>query len=100
VFVFMGQHDDGSVGIATKLAKSAEIALTLPFAKPTGYGLGKAGWVTAEFTAKEKPPLNMLKAWIEESYRAIAPAKLVAQLDGAGAKAKAPKKTTKRTTKK
>jgi predicted DNA-binding protein (MmcQ/YjbR family) len=89
VFVFMGEHEDGSFGIATKLPKSAEIALTLPFAEPTGYGLGKSGWVSAEFKAKEKPPIDMLMAWIEESYRAIAPVKLVAELDGAGAKPKA-----------
>lgn len=81
VFVFMGQHEDGSLGISTKLPRSAEIALTLPFASPTGYGLGKSGWVSAKFGAKEKPPLGMLKDWIEESYRAIAPKKLVATLD-------------------
>jgi predicted DNA-binding protein (MmcQ/YjbR family) len=83
VFVFMGQHGGGGFGIATKLPRSAAIALTLPFAEPTGYGLGKSGWVSAEFKANEKPPIDMLKAWIEESYRAIAPKKLVAALDAA-----------------
>jgi predicted DNA-binding protein (MmcQ/YjbR family) len=83
VFVFMGQHEDGSLGISTKLPGSAAIALTLPFAEPTGYGLGKSGWVSARFEANEKPPLDMLKAWIEESYRAIAPKKMVAALDAA-----------------
>jgi predicted DNA-binding protein (MmcQ/YjbR family) len=82
VFVFMGQHEDGSLGLSTKLPRSAEIALTLPFAEPTGYGLGKSGWVSARFEAKERPPVDMLKAWIEESYRAIAPKKMVAALDG------------------
>jgi predicted DNA-binding protein (MmcQ/YjbR family) len=80
VFVFMGQHEDGSVGISTKLPQSAEIALALPFAEPTGYGLGKSGWVSARFAPKEKVPVAMLKEWIEESYRAIAPKKLVATL--------------------
>lgn len=81
VFVFMGQHEDGSVGISTKLPQSAELALSLPFASPTGYGLGKSGWVSARFAAKEKVPVAMLKEWIEESYRAIAPKKLVATLE-------------------
>jgi predicted DNA-binding protein (MmcQ/YjbR family) len=80
VFVFMGQHDDGSLGISTKLPQSAELALALPFASPTGYGLGKSGWVSARFAAKEEVPVAMLKEWIEESYRAIAPKKLVATL--------------------
>jgi predicted DNA-binding protein (MmcQ/YjbR family) len=80
VFVFMGTTD-GGFGMSTKLPRSAAIALTLPFASPTRYGLGKAGWVTARFAARDKPPLDLLEAWIEESYRAIAPAKLVAALD-------------------
>jgi predicted DNA-binding protein (MmcQ/YjbR family) len=80
VFVFMGTTD-GGFGMSTKLPRSAAIALTLPFASPTRYGLGKAGWVTARFAATDKPPLDLLEAWIEESYRAIAPQKLLAALD-------------------
>jgi hypothetical protein len=59
------------------------MALSLPFASPTGYGLGKSGWVTARFAAKDKPPLEMLRKWIEESYRAVAPKELVKLLDQA-----------------
>jgi predicted DNA-binding protein (MmcQ/YjbR family) len=81
VFAFLGTHE-GGLAMSVKLAHTAAMALTLPFAAPTRYGLGKAGWVTALFGAKEKPPLDLLRAWIEESYRAIAPKKLVAQLDG------------------
>jgi len=80
VFVFMGTHD-GGLALTTKLPHTGAMALTLPFASPTRYSLGKSGWVTAAFNAREKPPLGMLRAWIEESYRAIAPKKLVAALD-------------------
>ena len=80
VFVFMGTHD-GGLALTTKLPHTGAMALTLPFASPTRYSLGKSGWVTAVFSAKEKAPLGMLRAWIEESYRAIAPKKLVAKLD-------------------
>jgi predicted DNA-binding protein (MmcQ/YjbR family) len=82
VFVFLGKHEDQSFGLSAKLPHSREAALMLPFASPTGYGLGKAGWVNAEFAPNEKPPLELLRQWIDESYRAIAPKKLVAQLDG------------------
>jgi predicted DNA-binding protein (MmcQ/YjbR family) len=68
-------------GISCKLPHSAAVALALPFAKPTGYGLGRSGWVSAEFPDDESVPVDMLKAWIDESYRAQAPKKLVAQLD-------------------
>jgi predicted DNA-binding protein (MmcQ/YjbR family) len=81
IFVTFG-NDEQAFSMSVKLPGSAELALTLPFAEPTGYGLGKSGWVTARFTAKEAPPLDLLRAWIDESYRAIAPKKLVAALDG------------------
>src|SRR3954465_12232395 len=63
--------------ISCKLPQSNFAALMLPFAKPTGYGLGKSGWVSATFPEGEVPPRDLLKAWIDESYRAQAPRKLV-----------------------
>lgn len=68
------------LSISCKLPQSAPVALMLPFATPTGYGLGKSGWVSAQFTKGVTPPVDLLKAWIDESYRAQAPKKLVAQL--------------------
>jgi predicted DNA-binding protein (MmcQ/YjbR family) len=68
------------LSISCKLPLTGQMALTLPFAKPTGYGLGKSGWVTATFGPKEAPPLDLLKDWIDESYRVQAPKKLVATL--------------------
>jgi predicted DNA-binding protein (MmcQ/YjbR family) len=52
----------------------------LAFAEPTPYGLGKSGWVTATFEPSAKPPVAFLKAWIDESYRAVAPKTLVKKL--------------------
>lgn len=40
--------------------------------------------MTARFEAEAKPPLDLLKRWIDESYRAVAPKKLVARLAAAG----------------
>jgi hypothetical protein len=68
--------------ISCKLPQSNVAALMLPFTKPTAYGLGKSGWVTAQFEPSDEPPLDMFKAWIDESYRAQAPKRLAAQLDG------------------
>lgn len=70
-------------GMSLKLPISGKMALGLPFASPTAYGLGKSGWVSASFTRADDIPLDMLKEWIDESYRAIAPKKLVAQLESA-----------------
>jgi len=78
VFLFLGKGEPFSLSV--KLPQSSALALSLPFATPTGYGLGKSGWVTATFE-KRKPPLDLLAAWIDESYRAVAPKKLVKLLD-------------------
>ena len=74
--------------ISCKLPESCEVALMLPFCKPTAYGLGKSGWVSASPPAGKVVPVEMFKQWIDESYRAQAPKKLVRQLDGGAAPAK------------
>lgn len=78
VFVFFGSGEDP--GMSVKLPESSEQALTVPGAEPTGYGLGRARWVTIPL-APRPPPAGVLEDWIEESYRAVAPKKLVAELD-------------------
>jgi predicted DNA-binding protein (MmcQ/YjbR family) len=77
--------------ISCKLPSSSSVALMLPFCQPTPYGLGKSGWVSAQFPANKPIPVDMLKEWIDESYRAQAPKKLLKQLEG-GAVAPAPVK--------
>jgi predicted DNA-binding protein (MmcQ/YjbR family) len=84
VFVFLGR-DDAGLGLSVKLPHSRLMALGLPFASPTGYGLGKSGWVSVQFGPREKPPMDLMRAWIDESYRAVAPKKLVATLPAAEA---------------
>jgi predicted DNA-binding protein (MmcQ/YjbR family) len=67
--------------LSVKLPFTGEEALELPFAEPTHYGLGRSGWVTFTPSAKQMPSLDQLKDWIDESYRAQAPKKLVKALD-------------------
>jgi predicted DNA-binding protein (MmcQ/YjbR family) len=91
VFVFM-RCGDGRLGLSTKLPFSRDLALAADFATPTGYGLGKAGWVSFSFEKGDDVPVEQLKRWIGESYRAVAPTKLVELLDGP--RPKAPRKRT------
>jgi predicted DNA-binding protein (MmcQ/YjbR family) len=79
VFLFLGADDDG-LGLSVKLPHSRSKALALPFCEPTPYGLGKHGWVSATFPPDQIPPFEMLAEWIDESFRAIAPKKVVALL--------------------
>ena len=78
-FVFM-RADDDEVSLSVKLPQSRDMAHDLPWAEPTHYGLGKHGWVTAHLRPKEKPPLELIRAWIDESFRAVAPKTLVKSL--------------------
>jgi len=66
--------------IGCKLPQSSQVALMLPFTKPTEYGLGKSGWVTASPPPGHNIPVEMFKEWIDESYRAQAPKTLLKQL--------------------
>lgn len=56
-------------------------ALTSPGAEPAGYGLGKAGWVRIPLAEEGAPAAELLCDWVEESYRVIAPKRLIAELD-------------------
>jgi predicted DNA-binding protein (MmcQ/YjbR family) len=79
IFVFLGPPT--SRRMTVKLDESHGHALSIEGAEPTGYGLGKAGWVTVPFRGPGVD-LSLLRDWIEESYRIVAPKKLVAELDG------------------
>jgi predicted DNA-binding protein (MmcQ/YjbR family) len=79
-FVFIGRHEDGRGTMSLKLPESVDDALERESCAPTGYGLGKSGWVTITMGQPDSPNAATLRAWILESYRAIAPKKLVAQL--------------------
>ena len=74
-FAFMS-NEKGELTMSCKLPQSRDIALDLDFTEPTHYGLGKSGWVTATVRKGADVPIELLKDWMRESYRAIAPKKL------------------------
>src|SRR5579871_2686577 len=82
-FVFM-RCESNLLALSVKLSERHEFALEYPFASPTRYGLGKSGWVSCRFEGKAKPPLDVLFAWMDESYRTIAPKRLVERIDAGG----------------
>ena len=74
-FVFLARVNDGAgLQITVKLPENAEAVLAVhEFARPAGYNLARAGWVTAEFAGGEAVPVELLKSWIDESYAAVRP---------------------------
>ena len=80
IFVFLGIHDD-RLSATFKLPISGAAVLERPNATPTGYGLGRHGWVSLVFDDGDDLPMGLLLDWMEESYRAVALKRLIKQLD-------------------
>jgi predicted DNA-binding protein (MmcQ/YjbR family) len=75
-FVFAGP--DGS-GFSVKLTKdeAEAVVATDPDASPTGYGLGRHGWVS--ITLPKKPSAarwGEVEEWVRTSYTLVAPKRL------------------------
>ena len=85
IFAFLGSAEGGAergVGLAVKLRDSHEEAMAMDFTTPSGYGLGRHGWINCSFPPGAEVPVELLCDWIDESYRLIAAKRLVAELDG------------------
>jgi predicted DNA-binding protein (MmcQ/YjbR family) len=83
VFLFVNgaiAPEDG-VSLGVKLPVTGMDVLDLPLAEPMGYGMGKYGWVNLSILRDDDLPLHQIEAWIDESYRAVAPKRLLAALD-------------------
>jgi predicted DNA-binding protein (MmcQ/YjbR family) len=76
MFAIMNCDAEHGLSLTVKLGALSDEALQLPFAEPTGYGLGKSGWVTARFGRGAEPPVGILCDWIDESYALVAPKKI------------------------
>ena len=76
-FVFMSDGAEGT-SFSVKVPNSRDLALSLPGSEPTHYGLGAKGWVTVRPDAATS--MHVLRFLIDESYRAVAPKKVLATL--------------------
>lgn len=83
VFVFFGgaAAPEDQLSVTVKLPVSYEMALTLPYVSPAGHGLWKGGWAQLRQATGDDFDLTTIEGWILQSYRAVAPRKLVKQLD-------------------
>lgn len=79
-FAFMTAHAT-HLALSVKLPASGPDALRRADASPTGYGLGKSGWVSFALHDPARADVEQLKRWMLESYRAQAPKRLVKALE-------------------
>ncbi len=79
MFLWLGRRDSKAHAVAVRLRESYEQAVALAHAAPTTTsGLGQWGWLTVPLQGVD---LDLLCDWVDESYRAKAPKRLVAELD-------------------
>jgi predicted DNA-binding protein (MmcQ/YjbR family) len=78
MFLWLGFRTAELHAISVKLTTSHEAAIALGGATPTTMsGLGQWGWLTVSLASVE---VDLACDWVEESYRAVAPRRLVSQL--------------------
>ena len=83
MFAFFGMNEGPWwPSMTVKLPTSHPLALAQPGVEAAGYGLGRAGWVTVKLSESELP-FDALAEWVRESYRAVAPKRLAAELASA-----------------
>lgn len=79
MFLWLGQRDSQAHAVFVKLTVSHDAAIVIAHATPTTVsGLGQWGWVTVPLARVDT---GLLCEWIEESYRAVAPKRLIGALD-------------------
>jgi hypothetical protein len=79
MFLWLGHRDASPQVVAVKLTDSYEQATVVAQAVPTSAsGLGQWGWLSINVSAAD---IDLLCDWIDESYRAHATRKLIAELD-------------------
>lgn len=78
-FAFLGETDDGC-GLRLKLGESLDEVTALAVEEPERYDVGTGGWTMLRFDGDEHPPVDDLQRWVRESYRLLAPRRLVRQL--------------------
>jgi predicted DNA-binding protein (MmcQ/YjbR family) len=98
-FVFVGSNET-SYNVMLKVQGNLAEAQVLQAKPPDNYRIGLHGWMTIVLDHKKSPPAGLFERWIDESYRLIAPKKLVAVLDENGLPGATAKKRKKVATKK
>ncbi|MFD2082748.1 YjbR protein [Actinopolymorpha cephalotaxi] len=83
MFLWLGRPDVPAPAVSVKLRASYDQAVTVGGASPTTMsGLGHWGWLTVPLLRAD---LDLVRDWIDESYRIVAPKSLLAELDHANA---------------
>jgi predicted DNA-binding protein (MmcQ/YjbR family) len=64
--------------LSVKLSKeeAAAVVATDPLAEPTGYGLGRSGWISVQVGKGGRDRWALVEEWVRTSYTLVAPRSL------------------------
>jgi predicted DNA-binding protein (MmcQ/YjbR family) len=85
-FVFT-DHPVSRMSVKLPVEEAAAVVATDPGAQPTGYGLGRYGWVSIVVGEADAARWELVEEWVRTSYTLVAPktlAKIVIAEDEAG----------------
>ena len=78
-FVFAA-HDASSISVKLPKEEAEAVVATDPLAEPTGYGLGRHGWVSVTIGKASAARWQQVEEWVRTSYTLVAPKKLARQV--------------------
>jgi predicted DNA-binding protein (MmcQ/YjbR family) len=79
-FIFAGA-DGGTITLKLTVDEAAAVVATDPAVVPTGYGLGRSGWVSISLTSRPSAARwREVEEWIRTSYSLVAPKRLARQV--------------------
>ncbi|MQA07977.1 MAG: MmcQ/YjbR family DNA-binding protein [Pseudonocardiaceae bacterium] len=80
-FVF-ADPDGHSLTVKLPIEEAEAVVATDPTAQPTGYGLGRYGWVSIALVGEESEQRwEQIVEWVHTSYQLVAPRRLARLLD-------------------
>ena len=79
-FVFSA-HDASGISVKLPKEEAEAVCASDPKAEPTGYGLGRHGWVSVQLGARpSKARWVEIEEWVRTSYTLVAPKRLAKQV--------------------
>ena len=76
-FIFCA-HDASSISVKLPKEEAQAVVATDATAEPTGYGLGRHGWVSVKVGRDSAARWQQVEEWVRTSYTLVAPKKLAA----------------------
>ena len=78
-FIFSA-HDASNISVKLSKEEAAAVVATDPAAEPTGYGLGRHGWISVKIDKANAERWRQIEEWVRTSYTNVAPKTLAKQV--------------------